>query len=176
VRVWLDERAHGVIEREALRRRLVETGGSLFGYEGESGVVIACAFGPGCGSKHRPRSFIPDKSTTAALIQLVREASEARYRFLGSWHTHPRGAARPSAVDTATAADLSGQADLLLPAPIILIQATRAFRREVELAELRAWRWQTDQRRLATLDIEMLTLEQHFCPAAATLHGLGLGS
>jgi hypothetical protein len=45
--VQLDTRAWTVIERQAVRRRLLETGGSIFGWEtsGESGdaVVIACA-------------------------------------------------------------------------------------------------------------------------------------
>lgn len=174
MRLWLDRRALAVIEREALKRRLVETGGALFGYEGDVGVVVACAFGPGLRAKHGPRSFVPDRTTTAALMRLVREASETRYRFLGSWHTHPRGSALPSAVDRRTAADMSDQKDLLLPKPLVVIQATRGLRREVGLADLRGWRWQARERQLTEIALELFELEHRFYPPDDKLQALGL--
>ena len=126
----------------------------IFGYEGNGGVVVVCAFGPGARAKHRPRSFEPHRQTTDARIRRVWAASEQRYRFLGSWHTHPRGRAAPSTRDVRTASEMAEQDDLRLPAPLLVIQATRGIR-EVALAELRAWRWAADVGGLAEMEIRL---------------------
>jgi integrative and conjugative element protein (TIGR02256 family) len=162
--VWLERRARQTIRHEALQRRFLETGGALFGYEAAGEVVVACAFGPGDHARHRPRSFEPDRARTAALIASVRKASEQRYRFLGSWHTHPRGIAIPSATDTRTAAAMSAQADLILPRPLLLIQATRGYRATVKPDELVAWRWDDDANELQRTPIETADLEERYCP------------
>ena len=161
--VWLDGRARQTIRREAVRRRFLETGGALFGYEVAGEVVVVCAFGPGEHARHRPRSFEPDRATTAALIIAVRDTSEQRYRFLGSWHTHPRGVAIPSATDSRTAAAMSAQTDLLLPRPLLLIQATRGYRATVKPGELAAWRWDDDAKRLQPTPIEAVELDERYC-------------
>jgi integrative and conjugative element protein (TIGR02256 family) len=158
--VWLDERAREVIRTEAKKRRFLETGGALFGYDGDEGdVVVARAFGPGRRAKHRPRSFSPDRQETARLIRRVWKESQGRYRFLGSWHTHPHGRAVPSGVDTDTARELSGQADLRLPEPVVVIQATHGVRR-VELGDLRAWRLHHGTEGLAHATFDLVRLEQ----------------
>lgn len=153
MKLWLEESAYQAIRTEAPKRRFLETGGALFGYEGDGGVVVVQAFGPGPRAKHRPRSFVPHRGTTAALIDQVWDESAGRYRFLGSWHTHPHARAVPSLTDTRTAVDMTRQDDLRLPEPLLLIQATRGIR-DVELAELRAWRWSASSRTLCELDIE----------------------
>jgi integrative and conjugative element protein (TIGR02256 family) len=158
--VWLDERAREVIRTEAKKRRFLETGGALFGYEGDDGdVVVARAFGPGRRAKHRRRSFAPDRQETARLIRRVWQDSERRYRFLGSWHTHPHGRAVPSGVDTETARDLASQDDLRLPEPVVVIQATRGVR-HVELGELRAWRLHRGTEWLGHATFELVRLEE----------------
>lgn len=164
--VWLDTRARDLIEREAIRRRLVETGGALFGWEDDDSVVVACASGPGPHAKHRPRSFEPDPETTAEAMRAVRAASEKRYRFLGSWHTHPRGGSSPSGIDSGTARELGAQDDLLLPRPLLLILSTAWLRRKVRPRELRGWRWNPTEDRLDVVTVQKLTLDAWYCPDA----------
>ena len=160
--VFLDRRAREVIEREAARRLLRETGGALFGYESEEEVVVACAFGPGPKARHGFRSFEPDPETTRRLIASVWDSSEGRYRFLGSWHTHPGGPPVPSPTDEQTASDLSDQPGVLLPRPLLLIQATRIERRAERLRELRAWKY-SERRQLAPADLSSVELEERYC-------------
>lgn len=161
--VWLDRRAREVIAREAARRLLRETGGALFGYESDEETVVACAFGPGPKARHGFGRFEPDPETTRRLIASVGNSSEGRYRFLGSWHTHPGGAPVPSPTDEQTASDLSNQPGLLLPHPLLLIQATRIERRAERLRELRAWKY-SERRQLAWADISQVELEERYCP------------
>lgn len=162
--VWLERRAREAIAQEAARRRLRETGGALFGYESAEEVVVACAFGPGPNARHGFRSFIPDPEMTRRLISSVRCTSEGRYRFLGSWHTHPGGTAVPSPADEQTASDLSGQPGLLLPRPLLLIQATRRELQTPRLRELRAWRY-PERGRLAVAEIVPVDLAERHCPS-----------
>jgi proteasome lid subunit RPN8/RPN11 len=53
----------------------------------------------------------------AVLLTTHREAREAGQEVLGPYHSHPRGAARPSATDTARAADagVGGEVWLIVP-------------------------------------------------------------
>jgi integrative and conjugative element protein (TIGR02256 family) len=139
--VWLDPRARWQIEREALRRRFVETGGPLFGFDASEDVVVAGAGGPGPKARHRPSSFGPDHNAVDRAIARVRKASGFRYRYLGSWHTHPFGRARPSAADVAAARSISEEPEVLLPRPLLLIQATWPTRRTFRDRDLRAFRW-----------------------------------
>lgn len=161
--VWLDRRAREVIEREAARRLLRETGGALFGYEANEGVAVVCAFGPGPHARHDFRSFEPHPETTRRLIASVRDASDGRYRFLGSWHTHPGGRPAPSLADEQTAAELSDQPGLLLPHPLLLIQATRIERRKARLRGLRAWRY-SERRQLVATDVVPVEIKDRHCP------------
>jgi integrative and conjugative element protein (TIGR02256 family) len=167
VSVFLDSRAREALEREAARRRLRETGGALFGYDTGEDVVIACAYGPGPRARHRRSSFEADYGTTDALMRAVRHASRQRYRFLGSWHTHPGGAAIPSSFDTHTAAEIAGEDDVLLARPLVLIQATSPKRRGAEIAELAAWRWSQDGERLVREPLEPLELGERSCPVVS---------
>jgi integrative and conjugative element protein (TIGR02256 family) len=162
--VLLDHRARAVIEHEAVKRRLFETGGGVFGWEDDEALVIACASGPGPGAKHRPRSFEPRRETTAAAMQAVREASDSRYGFLGSWHTHPLAAPVPSSIDTGTARLMAAQKNLRLASPLLLILATTGTKRRVRPGEMRAWRWETDNGRLLATELGDCELQERFCP------------
>jgi integrative and conjugative element protein (TIGR02256 family) len=143
VTAWLDSLALTVIESEARHRRFCETGGPLFGYEGDGDeIVIAVALGPGPSARHRPRSFRPDRNATGQAIAAVHERTSGRYRYIGSWHTHPLGRANPSGVDLATARDIASQEEVDLPRPLIVIQATRPSARGVRMGELQAYRWE----------------------------------
>jgi integrative and conjugative element protein (TIGR02256 family) len=141
--IWLDELAKAVIENEARGRRFSETGGPIFGYESSDGddIAVAALFGPGPKARHRPRSLVPDRAATEEAIRRVHELSDGRYRYLGSWHTHPLGQPHPSSMDISTAQDIASQQDVGVPGPVLLIQATRPARRSVGMGPLAAYRW-----------------------------------
>jgi integrative and conjugative element protein (TIGR02256 family) len=168
--VILDQRARAVIERDSLKRRLRETGGSLFGWEDEGTIHVACASGPGPGAKHGPRSFAPAPATVAAAMARVQSVSEGRYRYVGSWHTHPLSAARPSATDSATARAMAEQPDLLLPRPLVLIVATTGTKRHIRVGELAAWTWTARTGKLAKAEITTVEFPERYCPAAELLY------
>jgi proteasome lid subunit RPN8/RPN11 len=97
----------------------------------------------------------------------VRRASSQRYRFLGSWHTHPAGAAVPSYRDTQTAAEIAAEADVLLASPLVIIQATRPRLRGAELGEVAAWRWDPAVDQMGRVALEPVELEERWCPVVA---------
>lgn len=164
--VWLDGEARRQIHIEATRRRLVETGGPLFGFDGEGeDVVIVAALGPGPRAKHRPRSLIPDRQATQAAIQLVYERGQGRYRYIGSWHTHPLGSPVPSERDVRTARDISTQDDVALPRPLILIQSSRPRVRLVRIGEIVAYRWTPAQHALVPADIVIVKETERTYPS-----------
>lgn len=160
--IWLDELAKTVIEDEARGRRFSETGGPIFGYEGPDGddVVVAALFGPGPKARHRPRSLVPDPAATEEAIARVYELSAGRYRYLGSWHTHPFGQPHPSSIDISTAQDISTQVEVGLPRPLLLIQATRPARRAVGTGPLAAYRWNSDSGRMEELALRFTKLDE----------------
>jgi hypothetical protein len=94
----------------------------------------------------------------------VREHSQARYRYLGSWHSHPGGTARPSGPDIATTERVATDPDVLLPRPLVLIQATWRYGRTVLARELRAWCWDPGSAWLLPGSLEDIELEDRFCP------------
>lgn len=171
--VWLDTLARAHIEREALKRRLCETGGALFGWEGEERLVVACASGPGSRAKHRLRRFEPHRATTATAMRAVEAASEKRYSYLGSWHTHPLSGPSPSALDAETAGELAAQPDLLLPRPLLLILSTLWRARTVRPTEMRAWRWDATAARLQHIELLSCALEEALCPEQVLFGGGG---
>ena len=86
-------------------------------------------------------SFVPDREAVERAIDRVWELGERRYRYLGSWHTHPRGRATPSRRDRLTAREMSEDTGLNLPHPLILIQSTWPGRRIVRDRDLRAFHY-----------------------------------
>ena len=168
--VWLDSRARVLIEQETLKRPSVETGGALFGYENGGGLLVACAYGPGPRAKHRRASFEPDTATTQALMDAVRKTSGCRYRYLGSWHSHPGGTAEPSPQDSATAEVIATEPQVLLARPILVIQSTRLGSRGATLADLRAWRFEIDG--LEPWEITPTEVDEVRCPTLQLRSGV----
>ena len=162
--VWLDLRARALIEHETRARPRVETGGALFGFADGDDVAVACAYGPGPRAKHRRTTFEPHPATTAALMDAVRETSDSRFRYLGSWHSHPGGPPRPSGQDVKTTERVANEQEVLLPQPLVLIQSTRSRTGGFEEGELRAWRWQAEHAWLMPCRIEPVELNELFCP------------
>lgn len=162
--VWLDVRAQGLIEHEACKRPRAETGGALFGFADGDDVVVGCAYGPGPRAKHRRTTFEPHPTTTAALMDGVREHSQARYRYVGSWHSHPNGVARPSGQDIVTTERVAAEVEVVLPRPLVLIQSTRPRAHGAVVSELRAWRWQPELAWLLPYETASVELGERFCP------------
>lgn len=162
--IWIDAVARHAIGEHAITRRRTETGGALIGYEHDDEVVIACAYGPGPRARHRRTTFEPHRQTTQAVIDAVRKHSDSRYRFLGSWHTHPCGVARPSGTDIASLEAMADQPDLFLSRPIMLIQATQPRHRGAITSELRAWTWDQATRWALPAELVEVKLQAPLCP------------
>lgn len=138
--MWLDIRARRSIDEEAYRYRFTETGGGLFGWESATDVVVLLAAGPGPRAEHHLRSYVVDRQHLGEQINVLNDASAGRCRFLGTWHTHPRGRANPSHRDASTAADMANEAEVQLPSPVLLIKATLPMLRS-RVGPLSAFRW-----------------------------------
>jgi integrative and conjugative element protein (TIGR02256 family) len=139
--IWLDALARDKITREACSRRLVETGGPLFGYAEKADVVITHACGPGRDAQHRPTRFSCARGWVTECIAEVFEETSGKASYLGEWHTHPLSRARPSGADQRAVEQIAYQCDVELPQPTILIQSTKIFRRRVHVSTLAAYRW-----------------------------------
>lgn len=110
--------------------------------------VVVQAFGPGPAAKHRLWGYGPDREHTQRLIDHVYRESDSQLRYLGDWHTHPRGVARPSGRDSTAARTIANDPGPALPAPVVLIQATSAHGRKVRLGELGGFLWDTKEETL----------------------------
>jgi integrative and conjugative element protein (TIGR02256 family) len=154
--LWLDIDARGVIEAESARRRLRETGGPLFGYDAEEGgVVVVRAFGPGPNARHRRFHYVPDRRDTQAAIERVFKESDGSHLYLGEWHSHPLGPARPSGTDITTLADIAAEEAVGLRQPIALIQQTKTVRPTVVMGALVGVRWNPEGRRAVRMQVEL---------------------
>lgn len=163
--VWLDVEARALVEKETLRRPRVETGGALFGYATGDDIVIACAYGPGPRAKHRRTTFEPHPATTQSLIDAIWSESDARYRYLGSWHSHPGSLPRPSGTDIQTAEAVATDPYVDLAAPLVLIQSTRrGLGGHIEIADARAWHWSCEDDWLLPCELTAIALEERYCP------------
>lgn len=142
-RLWIAEGADATIRAEARLRRLVETGGPLFGYSDDDtgDSVVAIAYGPGPRARHRPYSFVPDREATRDAIAEVHETSSGALSYIGEWHTHPGGSARPSRRDVASLATIASEPAVDLPRPIAVIVPTVILRRRVRVRDPSGFRW-----------------------------------
>lgn len=140
--LWLATSADAVIRAEARRRRFVETGGPLFGYTdpGSGDAVVAVAYGPGANARHRPHSLAPDRDATDAAIRNVYARSRGALSYVGDWHTHPGGAARPSRRDVRALLTIAAEPAVDLPQPIAIIVPTMITRRRVRVRDPAAYR------------------------------------
>jgi integrative and conjugative element protein (TIGR02256 family) len=154
--VWLVADALATLEAEARRFWIRETGGPLFGYETAcADLVVTEVFGPGPNVKHQRFRLVPDRDHTQAMIDQVAENSGGRDWYLGEWHSHPLGRARPSDTDVDTLIDIAAQAEVQLPRPLALIQQTKPYRRRARMGELGAFRWDSDHEQLGRLTVEV---------------------
>lgn len=132
------------------------------------------AFGPGPRAEHRRRSFMPHRDDIGNQMQAVFHASEGRCRYVGSWHSHPLGRAIPSQLDTRTAADIAAQADVLLPTPVLLINATLPVLRS-RVSRIQAFKWVESTSVLLRAELRTVTLDIGWAPAELTRLAEGAG-
>jgi integrative and conjugative element protein (TIGR02256 family) len=138
--VWLSSQAHRLIELEACRYRLRETGGPLLGYEAEDGsLVIEIAHGAGPRARHGRFRYSPDREATQAIIDDALSTSDGCRYLIGEWHSHPLGRAKPSNRDRRSLSDTAADAGVGLSHPVALIQATLPWGRRVRPGQLTAW-------------------------------------
>lgn len=153
--VWFHPEAKELIEGDAVRWGVRETGGPLFGYERCGELVITRAFLPGSKAFHFPWLYRADREAVQAAIDQVREESKGRERWIGSWHTHPLGRARPSSVDRHTTRRIGAAKAVDCPAPVMLIQTTRFSRDGIRPSKLGAFRFSVELGDLQPLSIRV---------------------
>ena len=102
--------------------------------------MVLLATSPGPRAEHHLRSYVGDRDHLGEQIRMIYDASDGRCRFLGTWHTHPRGRAAPSHRDTSTAAGMANEVEVQLPSLLLLIKATMPVLRS-RVGLLSAFRW-----------------------------------
>ncbi len=138
---WCDRRAVDDLLAEARRWPLRETGGALLGWRGDSGPVVAQILGPGPDARHGLRSFEPDGEWQVEEGRRIYRQSRRLVAYLGDWHTHPGGSAKPSGQARRTAAMIASDLGFRAPRPVYAIAHRgwlRARRWGLTIYELRA--------------------------------------
>lgn len=111
---------------EAQRRQPDESGGVLMGYADQANpdlIRVTTQIGPGPNATHRPSRFEPDADWQCDQVAHCYEKSGRIATYLGDWHSHPSGLARPSRLDRKTARSISRSPEARLPHPLMLILA-----------------------------------------------------
>jgi integrative and conjugative element protein (TIGR02256 family) len=120
-RCWFDRKALSSLIAEANRHPIRETGGALLGWQDRSDTVVAAVIGPGPKAKHGLWSFEPDGAWQTAEGARIYAESNRTIAYVGDWHTHPRGAPRPSRTDEATMRSIAKDSAFRRPEPLSLI-------------------------------------------------------
>jgi len=131
-RCWCDERVLGQLLGEARRWPVRETGGALLGWRDNHDAVIAAVLGPGPEAQHGFSSFEPDGPWQNREGHRIYHESGRTIAYLGDWHTHPRGSARPSRRDLQTAQETAADEKFRAPDPLygIASKPWRSIKRE----------------------------------------------
>ncbi len=100
--VWIAASAFALVATEAARYPGSETGGMLLGYWQDNDAVVDCASGPGPAAQRGRTWFRPDQDWHTEYLARIYAASGRTITYLGDWHTHPGGSAKPSRTDRKT--------------------------------------------------------------------------
>lgn len=161
---WIDTRAIDQMVSDIRRwGRRKETGGPLFGYESDSQVVIACAPSLGSYAERSPALFEPDSNRVDFLIAETWSASRGRYRYLGSWHSHPGGSALPSETDLVTLQSISLEKEVDFTSPILMIVATSRVPLRRHIQRLAVWRRHAEPLGMTMMEVVQTVLDERFC-------------
>lgn len=125
-RVEIRRNVWAAIETACARDFPDETGGILIGYYTAdlTTAVVTDVTEPPPDSRRGRTSF--DRGTVGLggmLGRLWRRPAADRRYYLGEWHLHPCGAARPSGTDDRQMSTIAGAADHRCPEPVLLIVA-----------------------------------------------------
>lgn len=118
--LWV--RLHVLARLNGLRGRPWEIGGWLLGYGDGESLVVTHATPPA--SRGTPFKVTISGNGHRAAFDALWEATGGRVTFLGDWHSHPRGAALPSARDQQAVIQIAEDPDFKAPQPLIAIVAT----------------------------------------------------
>jgi integrative and conjugative element protein (TIGR02256 family) len=112
------------MEREADRWVPEETGGVLIGYQdpGDAALIqVETQIGPGPAAVHARHRFKPDAAWQEARIAAAYTESGRIFTYLGDWHSHPQGSAKPSRLDRSTARRIARSREARMSRPLIVI-------------------------------------------------------
>lgn len=99
----------------------LETGGMLLGWRNHGKVAIDATIDAGPGALRNRTGFTPDGHWQQQQLAAIYEQSGRTVTYLGDWHSHPHGPARPSGQDRKTAAAIAASEQARTPYPITLI-------------------------------------------------------
>ena len=115
-----------VRQSEEINGPLVETGGHLFGDRNDAARVIWVSevSGPPPDSKASPNGFVCGIEGVAEASKDKSLSSGGSTRFVGMWHTHPKGSPKPSDTDYQSMWDIVDSPALSCPRSLLLIIGT----------------------------------------------------
>lgn len=123
-KLWLPSEACEQMEFEAEAAAPQETGGMLVGYVTDGVAVVTALIGAGPLAVRSPGRFEPDGAWQQTELASLYEASGRVETYLGDWHSHPAGVARPSGRDKTTARSIAKHKEARIKHPITVIVAS----------------------------------------------------
>lgn len=124
--VWIPDEVALSLEREAVRKFPSETGGVLLGFvdpDDIGAIQVLSDVGPGPNAVHLAHRFEPDSGWQAEKIAAEYRHSGRIATYLGDWHSHPLGGARPSRLDRKTARAIARCRSARITNPLMLLLA-----------------------------------------------------
>ena len=115
-----------VRQSEEFNGRLVETGGHMFGERNDAARVIWVSevSGPPPDSKASHNGFVCGIEGVAEASKDKSRTSGGSTRFVGMWHTHPKGSTKPSDTDYRSMREIVDSPTLSCPRSLLLIIGT----------------------------------------------------
>lgn len=108
---------------ETRSRRIVETGGGLFGYLAGADVVVEEISVAAGQTRRAVVRFHPDVADLQARLDEVLGRSEGSRHLVGEWHTHPWGAPYLSRTDKASIRAAAENDEVGLPNALAIVLA-----------------------------------------------------
>lgn len=121
--VWIADSAMQSAMAGAEHNHPYETGGVLMGWHStvRAEYVVTELVGPGPNATHRLTSFTPDAAWQERRIAELYARRGRRLSYLGDWHTHPCGPARPSRTDIRTLRRIARTAAARIASPLMVV-------------------------------------------------------
>ncbi len=123
--VWVPDDLLAELCAEAEHERPCETGGMLLGWRVGQEIAVVRRIAAGPGAKRESERFEADGPWQQERLTAAYEDSGRTVTYLGDWHSHPHGPARPSTRDRDTAALIASCAQARAPEPLSVILGRR---------------------------------------------------